>query len=82
MQISVIELSISMIESWVYPYISQTWMNPLIIDIYPKVIMDIRSWIIDIYNWIMDISISNCIYVIMDIHDSIIDAHIWVMDYP
>ena len=55
-------------------------MNPLIIDIYPKVIMDI--WIIDIYNWIMDISISNCICVIMDIHDSIIDAHISVMDYP
>ena len=28
---------------------------------YPKVIMDIRNWIIDIYNWIMDISIPNCI---------------------
>ena len=56
-------------------------MNPLIIDIYPKVIMDIRNWIIDMYNWIMDISISNCICLIMDIHDSIIDARISVMDY-
>ena len=56
-------------------------MNPLIIDIYPKVIMDIRNWIIDMYNWIMDIFISNCICLIMDIHDSIIDARISVMDY-
>ena len=54
MHISVIELSMSIIESWIYPYISQTWMSPLIIDIYPKVIMDIRNWIINIYNWIMD----------------------------
>ena len=49
---------------------------------YPKVIMDIRNWIIDFCDWIMDISIPDCICVIMDIHDSIIDAHIAVMDDP